>query len=325
MAAGKSTVARLLAERFERGVYLEGDFFRRSVVSGRVEVTPDASPEAAEQLRLRYRLAATAADAYCQAGFTVALEDVVAGPLLAEYMTLIRSRPCHVIVLMPSLEALAAREAARHNKGYEQWTVGELYEGFATKTPRIGHWLDTSDQTAEETVDEILARTPSIPRPVVVSDYDKEWPALFRRIAEPVRQALDDLVLAVEHVGSTAVPGLAAKPVIDMDVVVRSAADVPVAIERLRTLGYVYQGDKGIAGREAFMWPPHAPRHHLYVVVAGSKPHADHVRFRDRLRRHPEVAREYAELKKALADQHRNDRERYTEAKAEFISRTLAA
>jgi GrpB-like predicted nucleotidyltransferase (UPF0157 family) len=113
--------------------------------------------------------------------------------------------------------------------------------------------------------------------------------------------------------------------VIDIDVVVRSAADVPVAIERLRTLGYVYQGDKGIAGREAFMWPPHAPRHHLYVVVAGSKPHADHVRFRDHLRRHPEVAREYAELKKALADQHRNDRERYTEAKAEFISRTLAA
>jgi hypothetical protein len=63
MAAGKSMVARLLAERFERGVYLEGDFFRRSVVSGRLEMTPNASPEAVEQLRLRYRLAATAADA----------------------------------------------------------------------------------------------------------------------------------------------------------------------------------------------------------------------------------------------------------------------
>jgi cytidylate kinase len=64
MAAGKSTVARLLAERFERSVYLEGDFFRRSIVSGRVEMTPDASREAVEQLRLRYRLAAAAADAY---------------------------------------------------------------------------------------------------------------------------------------------------------------------------------------------------------------------------------------------------------------------
>ena len=100
MAAGKSTVARLLAERFDCGVHLEGDFFRRSIVSGRVEMTPHASPEAAAQLRLRYRLAAAAADTYSQAGFTVVLEDVIAGPLLGEYRTSIHSRPCHVIVLI---------------------------------------------------------------------------------------------------------------------------------------------------------------------------------------------------------------------------------
>jgi GrpB-like predicted nucleotidyltransferase (UPF0157 family) len=323
MAAGKSTVARLLAERFERGVYLEGDFFRRSVVSGCVEMTPDVSPEAVTQLRLRYRLAAAAADAYCEAGFTVALEDVVAGGLLGEYRTMIRSRPCYVIVLMPSLEAVAAREAGRQKKGYTAWTVEELYEGFGATMPRVGLWLDTSDQTAEETVDEILARTPAISHPLVISDYDVEWPVLFGQIAEPVRRTLGEIVVAVEHVGSTSVPGLAAKPVIDVDVVVRSAEDVPVAIERLRGLGYVYQGDKGIPGREAFMWPPHAPRHHLYVVVEGSKPHVDHVRFRDYLRDHPEVAREYAQLKRGLAEQHRNEREAYTEAKAEFISRVL--
>jgi chloramphenicol 3-O-phosphotransferase len=159
MAAGKSTVARLLAERFEGGVYIEGDFFRRSIVSGRVEMTPDASAEAVEQLRLRYRLAAAAADAYFEAGFTVALEDVVAGGLLREYRTMIRSRPCHVIVLMPSLEAIAAREAGRQQKGYTAWTLEELYEGFTATTPRVGLWLDTSDQTAEETVDEILGRS----------------------------------------------------------------------------------------------------------------------------------------------------------------------
>ena len=111
---------------------------------------------------------------------------------------------------------------------------------------------------------------------------------------------------------------------VDVDVVVRSAADVSVAIERLRELGYVYQGDKGIAGRAAFTWPPQAPRHHLYVVVAGNKPHSDHVRFREYLRKHPDVAREYAELKKALANQHADDRERYAEGKADFISRVLA-
>jgi chloramphenicol 3-O-phosphotransferase len=160
MAAGKSTIARLLAERFDRGVHLEGDFFRRSIVSGRIEMTPDASTEALEQLRLRYRLAAAAADTYSQAGFTVVLEDVIAGELLGEYRMSIHSRPCHVVVLMPSPEAIAAREAQRLNKGYTRWTVTELYEAFEA-TPRVGLWLDTSHQTAEETVEEIFARTSS--------------------------------------------------------------------------------------------------------------------------------------------------------------------
>jgi len=105
---------------------------------------------------------------------------------------------------------------------------------------------------------------------------------------------------------------------------VRSTEDVPIAIERLRQLGYVYQDDKGVSGREAFMWSPYAARHHLYVVIEGSKPHVDHIRFRDHLRKHPQVAREYAELKRVVADRYRNDRESYTEAKSEFISRVLA-
>src|SRR5919106_422119 len=325
MAAGKSTVARLLAQRFDRGVHLESDFFRRSIVSGRIEMTPDPSPEALEQLRLRYRLAAAAADSYCEAGFTVALEDVVAGQLLGEYRTLIRSRPCNVIVLMPSLEAVVARDAARQHQGYTQWTVEELYEGFAAGTPRVGLWLDTSDQAPDETVEEILDRIPSLAHPVIVSDYDEDWPRLYRQIAEPIVDALGELAATVEHIGSTAVPGLAAKPVIDIDVVVRSAEDVPVTIERLRQLGYVYQGEKGIPGRAAFMWPPHTPRHHLYVVVAGGKPHADHIQFRDLLRDNPEVMREYADLKHALESHHSGDRAGYTEAKGAFIERVLAA
>jgi chloramphenicol 3-O-phosphotransferase len=159
MAAGKSTVGRLLASRFERGVHLEGDVFRRSIVSGREEITPELAPEAVAQLRLRYRLAAAAADSYCEAGFTVALEDVVAGELLDEYREMIQSRPCHVVVLLPSAEAVAAREAAREHKGYGAWSVVELHGGFARSTPRIGTWLDTSLLTPEETVAEILART----------------------------------------------------------------------------------------------------------------------------------------------------------------------
>jgi len=325
MAAGKSTVARLLASRFSRGVHLEGDLFRRSIVTGREEVTPDLQPEAMEQLRLRYRLAAAAADTYVEAGFTVALEDVVAGPLLGDYRTMIRSRPCHVVVLLPSAEALAAREAGRATKGYGAWTVEALRDGFTASTPRIGIWLDTTDMTPDEAVDEILARTPTSRSPIVIAGYDAGWPALFERLAEPVRAVVADLGARVDHVGSTAVPGLAAKPVIDMDVVVPSAADVPETIERLRGLGYVYQGDKGIRGREAFLWPPTTPVHHLYVVVDGSDPHTDHVRFRDHLREHPDAAREYAALKRELAQRYGMDRLRYTEAKTAFVGRTLAA
>ena len=159
MASGKSTAARLLASRFERGVFLEGDLFRQSIVSGREEMAPDPSPEALDQLRLRYRLTAAAADAYFEAGFGVALEDVVAGPFLGECRTLIRSRPCHMIVLLPSVEAVASRDAAREHHGYDRWSVKEFYDGFVRTTPRVGSWLDTTEQTPEQTVDEILART----------------------------------------------------------------------------------------------------------------------------------------------------------------------
>jgi chloramphenicol 3-O-phosphotransferase len=158
-ASGKSTVARLLAARFRRGVHLEGDFFRQSIVSGRHEMTPDPTPQALEQLRLRYRLAAAAADAYFERGFTVALEDVVAGRLLEDVAAQVRSRPLHTVVLLPSIEAVAARAASRTTAGYDRWSIEQLHELFANETPRLGIWLDSSNQTAEETVDEVLART----------------------------------------------------------------------------------------------------------------------------------------------------------------------
>ncbi|WP_249019481.1 hypothetical protein [Conexibacter sp. S30A1] len=107
------------------------------------------TPEQLEQLRLRYRLAAAAADGYLEAGFTVALEDVVAGPLLGELRTMVRSRPCHIVVLLPSSEAIAARETARDHKDYGVWSVKQLRDGFVSETPRIGVWLDSSHLTPE--------------------------------------------------------------------------------------------------------------------------------------------------------------------------------
>lgn len=221
---------------------------------------------------------------------------------LGDRRTAIPTRPCHIVVLVPSAEA------------------GDEY---AAGGARSGIWLDTSALTLEETVGEVLALTDSVREPIVVADYDPSWPELFEQLARPVRAALADLDVEVDHVGSTAVPGLAAKPIVDIDVVVPTADAVVTAIERLRGLGYVYQGDKGIPGREAFLWPPGSPRHHLYVVVAGGEPHAAHVAFRDRLRGEPETAARYATLKRELAERHGAERLAYTEAKSDFVESVL--
>jgi hypothetical protein len=130
------------------------------VVSGWIDMEPDESAEASSDLDLRYRIAAAAADTYFEAGFTVAVQDVVLGARLARYVGHIRSRPLYVVVLVPRPEVVTEREAARTKSAYRQgsWTIDDLDRGLREQTPRIGLWLDNSDQTPDETVDEILAR-----------------------------------------------------------------------------------------------------------------------------------------------------------------------
>lgn len=159
---------------------------------------------------------------------------------------------------------------------------------------------------------------PDAVKSVTVVEYDPAWPGAFLALARRAADAVGERVMAVEHVGSTSVPGLAAKPVVDLAVVVREA-DVPHAVERLAALGYAYQGERGIPGRHAFRSPPGEAKHHLYVCVPESPGLRDHLRFRDYLRAHPETAREYADLKRRLALQHRDDRDAYQQAKSAFI------
>lgn len=108
---------------------------------------------------------------------------------------------------------------------------------------------------------------------MIVASYDPEWPTRFATLAGRLRDALEGVPCAIEHVGSTAVPGLAAEPVIDIDVVVSAQGDVEPAIRPLIVAGYTAKGPRGVPGREAFDQPPDGPVHHLYVVVARSKPH----------------------------------------------------
>jgi GrpB-like predicted nucleotidyltransferase (UPF0157 family) len=156
--------------------------------------------------------------------------------------------------------------------------------------------------------------------PIIVSDYDLKWPGVFQLLRKRIAGALGDMAAAIEHVGSTAVPDLAAKPIVDIDVLLASEAMLPTAIERLASLGYIHQGDLGVPEREAFRAPAKDPPHHLYVCPPCSAEFRRHVAFRDYLRSHPKDAKIYADLKRALAEQFRNDRPRYNTAKGEFVS-----
>lgn len=157
-AAGKSTIAQLLAERLPRSVHVRGDLFRRMVVNDRADMTPDPSEEAVRQLRLRHRLTARTCDDYFDAGFTVVAQDIVLGDHLTELIAQIRNRPLLLVVLAPSPASIAAREATRAKHAYDRWTIDFLDRTLRTETPHLGLWLDTSTHTPTETVDEILTR-----------------------------------------------------------------------------------------------------------------------------------------------------------------------
>jgi GrpB-like predicted nucleotidyltransferase (UPF0157 family) len=161
--------------------------------------------------------------------------------------------------------------------------------------------------------------------PVVIVDYDPAWPERYEALRAPIAAALGELAAEIVHLGSTSVPGLAAKPVIDLNIVLRSEDDLPTVIERLARLGYAHEGDLGIVGREAFATPPgySAHDHHLYVCAPDWGGHGDQVAFRDFLRTHPSAARAYARLKRSLAIKHRDNRGAYANAKAGFVAAVL--
>ncbi|MEO6204965.1 MAG: GrpB family protein, partial [Mycobacteriales bacterium] len=146
--------------------------------------------------------------------------------------------------------------------------------------------------------------------PAVVVTWDPNWLHHFDVIAARIAGALPKDA-AIEHVGSTSVEGLASKPIIDVDVVVPTAQAVGPVVEALTRIGYTHRGNLGIQGREAFSVLPGLPYHHLYVVVAGSQPHRDHVDLRDYLRARPDEAERYAEVKRRLAYLLLIDREEY--------------
>jgi GrpB-like predicted nucleotidyltransferase (UPF0157 family)/predicted RNA-binding protein associated with RNAse of E/G family len=164
--------------------------------------------------------------------------------------------------------------------------------------------------------------------PVVIVDYDPTWPAIYEREKALILRAVGDVILAIEHVGSTAVQGLGAKPTIDIMVGLNRLTDAVNCIEPLKRIGYEYQPEHeaSIPERRFFRkGPSDVPNQHfhLHMVERTSDFWKSHLLFRDYLRTHPQVAQQYYRLKKALASEYGLDREAYTEAKTSFIESVL--
>ena len=163
--------------------------------------------------------------------------------------------------------------------------------------------------------------------PIVVVPYEASWKLRFEELSAQLSEALGPNVRRIEHVGSTAIPGLQAKPIVDVDLVISDSTDIEQVKRLLSDLGYRHVGNQGVPGREAFEHLRQAARdqdHHLYVCRESADELHRHITFRDYLLDHPDVANEYGQLKSQLASEFRDDREAYTQEKSQFVNWVLA-
>ena len=156
---------------------------------------------------------------------------------------------------------------------------------------------------------------------VIVLPYDAAWESAFEAIRAEIQTALGDLMLGIEHVGSTSVKGMSAKPCIDIDVVIRDYSVFDAVVQKLDAIGYIHEGDLGIQDREAFKYAdkPHLMTHHLYVCPRDSEELHRHIVFRDFLRKNPEAVKEYSMVKEKAAALFPDEIEQYIAFKAPCI------
>lgn len=161
---------------------------------------------------------------------------------------------------------------------------------------------------------------------VTVLPYDSAWKTAFEEIRKEIEEAVGDLIVGMEHVGSTSVEGLSAKPCIDLDVIIPNYTVFDNVVDRLKVIGYFHEGDLGIPGREAFQYSgkPHLQNHHLYVCPQDSVELHRHITFRNFLRNHPEAVKKYSAVKETAARLFPDDIDRYMAYKAPCIQELYA-
>ena len=156
---------------------------------------------------------------------------------------------------------------------------------------------------------------------VVVLPYDRTWKSDFEEIKREIEGAIGDLMIGIEHVGSTSVEGMSAKPIIDIDVIIKDYAVFDAVVRKLEAIGYVHEGNLGIKDREAFKYAnkPHLRKHHLYVCPRQSEELHRHITFRDFLAKNPEAVKKYSAVKEKAAQLFPDNIEKYIEYKSPCI------
>ena len=158
-------------------------------------------------------------------------------------------------------------------------------------------------------------------RKVLVLPYDVAWESAFEKIKCEIEEAIGDLIIGIEHVGSTSVKGMFAKPCIDIDVIIKDYSALNAVVDGLRAIGYIHEGDLGIKDRETFKYSgkEHLQMHHLYVCPEYSGELHRHITFRDFLRSNPEAVKKYSLIKEKAAELFPNDIDGYIEYKSPCI------
>lgn len=157
---------------------------------------------------------------------------------------------------------------------------------------------------------------------VRLEKYSPEWKALYKKEEKLLKDSVGEYIIDIQHIGSTSIPDMIAKPIIDISIAITNFEEGKRLIEPIQNLGYLYKGENGIPRRHYFV-KGDPTTHHLHIVEIGSKEWKKNITFRDALRKDENLAKEYAELKLSLAEKFKYDRVAYTDGKTGFVNYVL--
>lgn len=256
---------------------------------------------------------------YVRQGKTVIVDHAITSErIYSMFLDAAKEGNALTVKVVCDIEILRQREIERGDR-----CPGSAEASLQYLWPKDGYDLciDNGRIPLEENAALILKKI--IGKKVIVLPYDEAWKSSFVKIRDEIKDALGDLALRIEHVGSTSVEGLAAKPVIDIDVIIKDNTLLNDVIAALEKAGYFHEGDLGIKGREAFGYQDkeHLMKHHLYVCPEDSPELKRHISFRDYLRSHPEAVKKYGRIKEEAAALYPDDIDKYMKHKAPVITK----